>query len=243
MGYVSTTTAVLRVDPELWLFLTARRYDERVLAPTDGTATLGHLAESVGIPRTEVGVFRVAGAEASPHTRAVPDSVIEVLPVARPQCRAERFALDVHLGKLARRMRLLGIDSAYRNDAGDDELIARAGAERRVLLTRDRGLLRRRALRAGAHVRGTRPWDQLADVLSRFAPPLAPWTRCTSCNGLLTAVPKQEVAEELHSGTLRCYNTYARCASCGHVYWRGAHSDRIQTFIAAARALHPCPNQ
>ena len=87
----------------------------------------------------------------------------------------------MHLGGLARRMRLLGIDTAYRNDASDAELLAQGAAEQRVVLTQDRGLLRRRALTVGAYVRGGSTDEQLADMLDRFRPPLAPWSRCLAC--------------------------------------------------------------
>ena len=114
------------------------------------------------------------------------------MPVPRPQRPDEdRFLLDVHLGTVARRMRLLGIDAAYHRDADDDDLIEEANEDRRVLLTQDRGLLRRRRLWLGAYVRGANPEVQLADVLDRFAPLLAPWTRCTSCNGLLVPAPRR----------------------------------------------------
>ncbi|MBQ6641452.1 MAG: hypothetical protein IJH84_10535, partial [Saccharopolyspora sp.] len=76
--------------------------------------------------------------------------------------------------------------------------------------------------------------DQLADVLDRFAPPLAPWTRCTACNGVLRAVPKTSVTGEIQPGTRRTYDRYARCPDCGRVYWRGAHSRRIAKMIRAA---------
>ena len=145
-----------------------------------------------------------------------------------------RFLLDVHLGALARRLRLVGLDTAYRNDLGDEELVERANAERRVLLTRDRGLLRRRALRQGAYVHGDRPDDQLCDVLGRFAPPLAPWTRCTACNGLLAPVDRAEVEDLLRPGTRRTYDTFARCTVCGRPYWKGAHHRRLEAVVASA---------
>jgi uncharacterized protein with PIN domain len=161
---------------------------------------------------------------------------VEIGPVARPQRvpGADGFLLDVHLGTLARRLRVLGVDAAYRNDAHDDELVDRAAAERRILLTQDRGLLMRRAVWAGAYVRGDRPDAQLADVLDRFAPPLAPWTRCTACNGELVAVPKDEVLAELEPGTRRRYERFARCRTCRRVYWRGAHGRRLDAVVAAA---------
>jgi hypothetical protein len=136
-------------------------------------------------------------------------------------------------------MRLLGLDTAYFNDRDDDTLIELANSGRRALLTKDRGLLRRRKLWLGAYVRGDRADDQLADVLDRFAPPLAPWTRCLACNGLLTPVPKSEVADELLPGTRRTYQEFSRCAGCARVYWHGAHARHLDRIVAAATAPHP----
>ncbi len=165
--------------------------------------------------------------------------MVVVRQVGRPQrlpLASPRFVLDVHLGALARRLRLVGVDSAYSNDAGDDELIAQANEQNRVLLTQDRGLLRRRSLRLGGYVRGARPDQQLRDVLERFAPPLAPWTICTICNGRLSAVPKADVEQTLRPGTRRTYDSFARCPACGQIYWRGAHSRRLEGIVAAAAA-------
>lgn len=158
--------------------------------------------------------------------------------MARPQevPGATGFLLDVGLGTLARRLRVLGLDAAYRNDATDPELVDQGAAEHRIVLTQDRGLLMRRALWAGAHVRGDRPDDQLTDVLDRFAPPLAPWTRCTACNGVLAAVPAEEVSDEIEPGTRRTATAFARCRSCGRVYWPGAHRRRLDPVVRAAFA-------
>ena len=136
----------------------------------------------------------------------------------------------------SRRLRILGLDAAYRNDADDDALVRESTEQHRVLLTQDRGLLMRRALWAGAHIRGSRPDDQLADVLSRFAPRLAPWTRCTACNGELAPVPKDEIADRLEPGTRRRYRDFAQCRACGQVYWHGAHSRRLDVIVADAGA-------
>ena len=167
--------------------------------------------------------------------------MVTVEAVRRPQqLAAARFVLDVHLGTLARRLRLAGVDAAYANDAGDDALIERANAGRRVLLTQDRGLLRRRALWRGACVRGARPDDQFRDVLDRFRPPLAPWTRCPACNGPLAPVGKAALAPVLPAGTPRTYETFSGCRSCGQVYWHGAHSKRLEQIIdLAVRAVSP----
>jgi uncharacterized protein len=142
------------------------------------------------------------------------------------------------LGTLARRLRLVGVDTVYApSDAGDDALIEQANASGRVLLTQDRALLCRRALRLGAYVRGALPDDQLRDVLDRFAPPLAPWTRCTACNGPLAPAAKADVAQQLAPGTRSTYQAFSRCQDCGRVYWRGAHSQRLQRVVDSALAI------
>jgi uncharacterized protein with PIN domain len=228
-------TARVRIAASLRFLLPVRHRRGDVTVPVDGASTIGHIVESLGVPRTEIGELRVGGRSASLTARLRAGDVIDVQPAPRPQLIADpRFVLDVHLGTLARRMRLLGIDTAYRNDADDAELVAQAAAERRVVLTQDRGLLRRRALTAGAYVRGSRPDDQLADVLDRFDPPLAPWSRCLACNGSLQPVAKQEVQHLLEHGTRRSYAEFARCRACGRPYWRGAHSQRLEAIIAAA---------
>jgi len=223
------------VADALRFLLPVRHRHGDVVVPVDGVSSLGHVVESLGIPRTEIGELRVGGRPVLPNTRPCDGDLVDVLPVSRPQRLADpRFVLDVHLGALARRMRLLGLDVAYRNDAADVELVEQAAAERRVVLTQDRGLLRRRALTAGAYVRGHRPDDQLADVLDRFDPPLAPWSRCLVCNGRLEPVSKQEVQHLLEPGTRRTYGEFSRCRTCGRPYWRGAHAERLDSVVARA---------
>lgn len=226
--------------PELGLFVPHARRCGVTPVGTDGSSTLGHVVESLGVPLTEVGALVVDGREVPfSHIPAAQESV-RVRAVERPQRvpgAPLRFLLDVHLGTLARRMRLLGVDTAYEStDIGDPALAARSAAERRVLLSRDRGLLRRRELWAGGFVYSTRPDDQLRDILGRFAPELKPWTRCTACNGLLAKATKEQVADQLESGTERSYDVFAQCAECGRAYWKGAHHDRLETVVERALA-------
>ncbi|KUL23390.1 Mut7-C RNAse domain-containing protein [Streptomyces regalis] len=221
--------------PELALFV--QRALRRTLV-TDGVSSLGHVVESAGVPLTEVGALWVDGREVP--TSYVPSAGdrVEVRPVERPQRvpgAPLRFLLDVHLGTLARRLRLLGVDTAYEStDIGDPALAARSAAEQRVMLSRDRGLLRRRELWAGAFVYSTRPEEQLQDVLDRFRPDLRPWTRCTACNGLLKEATKDEVADQLEGGTQRSYDVFAQCTQCGRAYWKGAHHEQLVAIVERA---------
>jgi uncharacterized protein with PIN domain len=225
----------LRFGAELRFFLAPANRAGTVRMATDGASSLGHVVESAGVPLTEVGTLHVNDRPERPSYQPRPGDLVRVEAVSRPQpLPAPMFLLDVHLGALARRMRLVGVDTAYSNSLGDDALIDLANSAGRVLLTKDRGLLRRRKLWLGAYVRGARADEQLADVLDRFAPPLAPWTRCVACNGPLARVTKGEVEAQLLPGTRRTYDDFCRCASCGRVYWRGAHSRRLAAIVAAA---------
>jgi uncharacterized protein with PIN domain len=231
--------AVVIIPAELRLFLRPGRRSAPVAVVLDGTSSLGHVVESLGVPLTEVGRLLVNGEQTVPGYRPCHGDVVTVEAVRRPQqLTSARFVLDVHLGTLARRLRLVGVDAAYANDADDDALIEQANAGRRVLLTQDRGLLRRRALWLGAYVRGAGPDDQFRDVLDRFRPSLAPWTRCPACNGPLFPVAKAAVTHVLPPGTRRSYQTFSGCRNCGQVYWHGAHSKRLEQIIdSAARAV------
>jgi uncharacterized protein len=245
---VGRPTAQVSVAAELRLFLKPAHRTGPVLVDCDRVSSLGHVVQALGVPLTEVGRLAVNGRPVPPRYRPGGGDVVEVGAVDRPQpVPAHRFILDVHLGALARRLRLAGIDTAYANDASDDALIEQANAEKRILLTQDRGLLRRRALWLGGYVYGAHPDDQFADVLDRFTPPLAPWTRCPACNGLLSPVPKAEAEPLLQPGTRRAYQAFSRCGGCGQVYWRGAHAKRLEALIASAqRAVHavtPIPSK
>jgi len=232
----------LEFPAELRFFLAPRHRAGTVLARCDGTSSLGHVVESLGVPLPEIGRLLVHDQPVQPSYRPRGGERVLAEAVRRPQnLPAARFILDVHLGALARRMRLVGVDAGYSNDLDDDALIERANSGRRVLLTKDRGLLRRRKLWLGAYVRGARADEQLGDVLDRFAPPLAPWTRCTACNGRLAPVPKREIEPMLRPGTRRTYERFSRCGTCGRVYWRGAHSRRLDAIVASATGARRTP--
>jgi uncharacterized protein with PIN domain len=226
---------------ELVLFVPRERRSGATPVVTDGVSTLGHVVESLGVPLTEVGALVVDGREVPVSHRPAAGESVEVRAVERPQRvpgAPLRFLLDVHLGTLARRLRLLGVDTAYEStDIGDPALATRSAAEQRVMLSRDRGLLRRRELWAGAFVYSTRAEEQLRDVLDRFRPELRPWTRCTACNGLLREATKEDVAGQLEGGTQRSYDVFAQCRECGRAYWKGAHHEQLEAIVESALSM------
>lgn len=166
------------------------------------------------------------------HLYSSTSGLVESGPLQRLRTRPlrlPRFILDVHLARLARRLRLLGLDCWYQPGSADEEIIRLALAQRRTILTRDRGLLHQPAVQHGYYVRATEPTRQLQEVLSRFElyPQLAPFSRCTLCNGLIEAVDKERVRSQVKPQVYRLFEEFFRCGDCGQVYWQGSHYERM----------------
>ncbi|HLY32058.1 MAG TPA: Mut7-C RNAse domain-containing protein, partial [Ktedonobacterales bacterium] len=145
-----------------------------------------------------------------------------------------RFVLDVHLGRLAAYLRMLGFDTLYENHCDDDVLARISSEQARILLTRDVGLLKRGVVVYGYFVRATQPEAQLAEVARRYRllGLIQPFARCLRCNGLLAPAPKAEVADVLPPNVRDDYEEFRRCQACEQVYWRGTHYQRMQRVIA-----------
>ncbi len=204
--------------------------------------------ESLGVPHPEVDLILVNGQSVGFDYPVRDGDCISVYPVfealditpvtrLRPvPLRVTRFVLDVHLGRLAAYLRLLGFDTLHRKDYDDPTLAEISVSERRILLTRDRRLLMRRQITHGYYVRTTQPREQLLEVLTRFDLLKAqrPFTRCLHCNGMIAAVPKAGILPRLQPRTRAAYNEFWQCRSCGKVYWKGMHYRRLCELIAAA---------
>lgn len=208
--------------------------------------------ESFGVPHTEVDMVVANGEPVSFSYRVNDGDRISVFPVfesldvsgvgVSPEpLRRVRFLVDANLGKLVRLLRLLGFDSSYEPGLEDAALAARAAEGGRVLLTRDRELLKRNIVQRGYFVRSQDPEAQAAEVLRRFdlAGAAAPFTRCPTCNGSLKRAEPDEVRDRLEEGTARTQAELWGCEDCERVYWRGAHFPRlaatVERILAGAR--------
>ncbi len=191
--------AHFRFYAELNFFLPPNRRQTTFPRAFEGRVSVKDMIESLGVPHTEIDLILVNG-ESVDFSYLVQDGdQISVYPVfesfditpvvrVRPKpLREPRFVLDQHLGKLAAYLRMLGFDTLYRNDYDDPELAQISHAEKRTLLTRDRGLLKRSMVTRGYYVRETNPRRQVAEVIRRFdlGGLVAPFRRCITCNGVL----------------------------------------------------------
>lgn len=199
----------------------------------------------MGIPHTEIDLILVNGDPVGFEYRPAVGDRIAVYPMfealdigatarLRPEpLRQPRFVIDVNLGRLARLLRLLGFDVWWSNDADDQALADTSVEQRRILLTRDRGLLKRRAITHGLFVHSQQPEEQTLEVLRRLdlRRRVAPFTRCVRCNGRLAAVTKEAVADRLEPLTRRYYDEFSRCPDCGQIYWAGTHFAKLRSLV------------
>ena len=197
--------------------------------------------EAMGIPHTEVDVILANGLSVNFSYPLHNNDNIDVfpvfsdLPVTRPLKLSPSppepacFVLDVHLGKLARRLRLLGFDACYKNAFNDTDIMAVAEREKRIILTRDTGILKHRKVMHGYLVRSDYLDCQLREVLRRYDlhHRIRLWMRCMVCNGLMEQVNKAVVEPFLEPKTRLYYEDFHRCSSCGQLYWKGSHYHKI----------------
>jgi uncharacterized protein len=240
--------ATLRFYAELNDFLPPVLRFSALVHECSGPSSVKDVIESHGVPHTEVDLV-LANGEPVDFSHVVTDGdrlavypVFEAFDISavtrvRPEpLRDTRFVLDVHLGRLARHLRLAGFDTRYANDAEDADLARVASVERRVLLTRDRGLLKRNAVTHGYCVRETLPARQFSEVVRRFdlRRLVRPFTRCTCCNALLEPVAKADVKDQVPERSRCHFETFLRCAGCRRIYWRGSHAVRLEQALARA---------
>jgi uncharacterized protein with PIN domain len=244
--------ASFRFYAELNDFLPPTKQQIPLVYPFHGMPTIKEAIEAGGVPHTEVDLILVNGVSVVFDYRLRDGDRVAVYPVfesfdispllcLRPQpLREPKFILDVHLGKLAKYLRMLGFDTLYRNDYQDPDIIAMALRERRIILTHDRGLLKARAVTHGYWIRSTEPQQQVREVLQRFDLQrlIRPLQRCLLCNGLVKPVDKQTILPRLLPQTARYYDEFYQCSACMQLYWKGAHHRKMREFIQACAAQH-----
>jgi uncharacterized protein with PIN domain len=244
-------SASIRFYGELNDFLPPERRKVRFQVSFESAPSVKDVIESFGVPHTEVDVVLVNQSSVGFSYKLKAGDDIAVYPVfesfdvsplvrLRPKpLRTPSFIGDVHLGRLCRMLRILGFDTLYRSDNEDREIVACAVRERRIILTRDRGVLKYRAVTHGYWVRSVDWREQTREVVTRFdlAGSIRPFTVCPVCNGKIIAVDKSDVAGQLEKKTRLYYDEFSRCGSCGKVYWKGSHYVKLRGMIAELAGL------
>ena len=140
-----------------------------------------------------------------------------------------KFIVDANVGKLAKWLRMIGYDTLFFKDGSDSDMVAAALAEKRVILTRDTQIMRRRVVTSGQLgvilIQSDKPELQVKQVMSTLGLDyqFAPFTICLECNQPLIERSKQQVKELVPPYVFQTQNQYMECPACHRIYWRGTH--------------------
>lgn len=226
--------ATFRFDDALALFLRREHRGQRFAHRCAHAATLKNAIEALGVPHTEVGEVHVNGTPATLQRIVRDGDSVDVRPAAAEKLGSDPiFLADAHLGGLARFLRMLGFDTAHRNAMHDTEIRRLAEQEGRIVLTRDRELLKCREVRRGHYVRALKAEDQLEEVTARYglASLARPFTLCLHCNLRLEAADEQAVAQRVPEGVRALHTAFSCCCGCDRIYWPGSHYERMRARI------------
>lgn len=231
-------TATFRFHGELNAFLPRARREGDFALPCARAATTKHMIEALGVPHTEVALVLVNGEPSGLDRLLAEGDRVAVYPEGEPQAppaqpQAPRFVADAHLGGLARLLRMAGFDTLYDNAYADEAIAAIAAADARVVLTRDRELLKRRTVEHGCYLHAIRPEAQLRELYRRLglAALARPFSLCLHCNLPLRPRPKSEVLARLPESVRLQHDEFTACDRCGRVYWKGTHHRRMAAML------------
>ncbi len=240
-------TVTLRFYEELKDFLPKEKKSQPFTITLNGNPSIKDTIEALGVPHTEVDLILVNSKPVEFSYRLKDKDYISVYPVFESLdisditilrdsgLRSPKFVLDTHLGKLARYLRLLGFDTIYNNDFEDHEIIKISLNDNRIILTRDKGILKNNKVTHGYYIRSQKPKEQINEVIRRFnlESLIKPFTVCSLCNGEIVSVSKDLVKGQLKTLTKKHYNRFFMCSSCKKIYWKGSHYDKIKNFISS----------
>jgi uncharacterized protein len=251
------SNAYFRFYEELNDFLPQVKRKKLFLFEFNGTPSIKDAIGAMGIPHVEVDLILVNSLSVDFSYKLKNEDSVSVYPVfesfdiasvthlREKPLRDLKFVADVHLGKLSKYLRLLGFDTYYRTDLNDEEIIDLAVSDKRVILTRDKEMLKNKKVTHGYWIRSQHPRSQLKEVFLRFdlKKPKALFTRCLECNGLLGEVAKKEILDRLLPMTRRYYRKFKICNDCNRIYWNGSHYRNmkrdINTLIPATPKILP----
>lgn len=238
-------SVLIRFYEELNDFLPLNKRKKRFEHSFINRTSVKDLIESLGVPHTEVDLILVNGISEKFSYLIKAGDDIAVYPVfeslditnvqhlrSRP-LRKPKFVLDVHLGTLAKYMRMIGLDTLYKNNFTDEEIVKISFKERRAILTKDRGILKRSGVTHGYWIRSSKTIEQLKEVLLRFdlKDQIKEFSRCLLCNSILKKVTKEKILDRLPPKVKEQQNAFYICSTCDKIFWKGSHCTKMKGII------------
>ncbi len=237
LDFVQLKTAELRFYEELNDFLDHGKKKKPFLYRFNEKPTIKHVIENLGVPHTEVELILVNGVSVGFDYHLKNGDQISVYPVfetfdvspiirlREKPLRNIKFILDVHLGKLSKILRMLGFDTLYENDYENTTIINISKTEKRIILTRGRGILKNKSVTHAYCLRSEQPSKQAIEILKRFGlfRQINPFHRCIICNGIIESTDKEWIISVISPKTANYYHEFYKCSDCCKIYWKGSH--------------------
>lgn len=254
-GETATVTASFRFYEELNDFIAPERRYRTFQLECALEASIKHVIEAIGVPHTEVELILRNGISVGFSERLAEGDLVSIYPKfeslditpllrLRPTAlRVMRFVADAHLGGLARLLRMAGFDTLYDNHFDDAEIERLSKGDGRIVLSRDRELLKRRQITHGCYLHAQQPQAQLVEIIARLdlAGSLRPFSRCLDCNAPLQPVAKDEIIDRLPPDVRQRYQQFSTFPLCRRIFWEGSHwrrmRDRLSLAVAAASGV------
>ncbi|MGN6402584.1 MAG: Mut7-C RNAse domain-containing protein [Flavisolibacter sp.] len=226
-------TAQFKFHNSLNDFLLPPNKDSWISYSFNSTPAVKDAIEAIGIPHVEVKDIFINDSIADFYQPLHENDKVEVHPFIHIPSSPQKFILDVHLGKLAKLLRLLGFDTLYQNNFDDKVITTLAVQDERIVLTRNIALLKIKTIELGYWLRSQQPVEQAREVLDRFVLKslIQPFKRCLVCNGLIEAVNKEDIVAHLPANTINLFDEFYQCKNCKRVYWKGSHYERMLQLI------------
>ena len=239
-------TPTFRFYEELNDFLPTDRRRREFCCACARAATTKHMIEALGVPHTEVELVLVNGESVGfeqllhegDRVAVYPKfEALDITPLLRVRdrpLRVIRFIADVHLGGLARLLRMSGFNTLYETHFEDEEIALIAATEQRVVLTRDRELLKRRCITHGCYVRSLKSSQQLVEVFERLdlARSARPFTLCLQCNLPLQRIESELAKSRVPPSVAAQYDRFSTCERCKGIFWQGSHWQSMREMLA-----------
>ena len=238
-------TISFRCYAELNDFLPCERKQRNFALSLKTPVTVSEGIELLGIPLSEVDLVMVNSQPVERSHRLYQNDYVSIYPTfetfdisslkttQKQALRITRFILDAHLGKLARYLRMLGFDTLYKNDYGDLEIVEIAKEQKRIILSRDKLLLKSPGVNHGYYVRATEKHNQLIKVVEKFElySQFKSFTRCMTCNTVLQSKSKEAIGKLIDPDIYSCFDEFFFCPVCNKVFWKGSHFERMEGLV------------
>lgn len=241
----------LRFYEELNDFLPASKKKKRFEHSFIDRTSVKDMIESFGVPHTEVDLILVNrnsvnfsylvnnGDDISVYPMFESLDITNVQHLRAKPLRKPKFILDVHLGSLAKYMRMLGFDTLYKNNYQDEEIVEISLKAKRIVLTKDRGILKRSEVTHGYWIRSSKTDEQLIEVVNRFdlKDQIKELSRCLLCNSPLKIISIERILERLPLKVKEFQNKFYYCRNCDKIFWKGSHYTKMKRIIEKIKLL------